>query len=50
MIEHTYAWIADGYLRETRDPGYCTMIMLLIGMGRVAAQQCSDGYTALEAL
>lgn len=50
MAEHTYLEIADGYLRETSDPGRCAMIMLLAAMGRVRATKTDNGFSDLDAL
>jgi hypothetical protein len=50
VIEHTYSWIVDGYLRETCDPGYCSVIVVLAAKGMVAATPTDTGFREIEAL
>lgn len=50
MAERIFLDIADGYLRETNDPGRCAMIMLLTVAGRVTASKTPTGYRDLEAV
>lgn len=50
MIEHTYSWIVDGYLQETTDPGYRSIIDLLVARGQVRAIRQGVRYLAIEAL